>query len=105
MQLAIIGSVLLRTSIARLNRPSLLRGLLLALGAFAYSLRLGGFPDLNRLHSSPWQIVPSLITFCGMVETARCMQRQWSLYHAGVLILLYTELMIMSLSVFLIFYP
>ena len=31
-----------------------------------------------------------------MVETVRCLGRRWSLYHAGVLILLYTELMILA---------
>jgi hypothetical protein len=32
-----------------------------------------------------------------MVETARCLRRRWSLYHAGVLILLYTELMVLAM--------
>jgi hypothetical protein len=36
-----------------------------------------------------------------MVETARCLERRWSLYHAGVLILLYTELMILAMVLFL----
>jgi len=40
-----------------------------------------------------------------MVETARCLERKWSLYHAGVLIMLYTELMILALTVFLCLYP
>jgi hypothetical protein len=36
-----------------------------------------------------------------MVETARCLSRRWSLYHAGVLILLYSELMILAMVLFL----
>jgi hypothetical protein len=40
-----------------------------------------------------------------MVETARCMRRRWSLYHAGVLILLYAELMILAMVVFFWVYP
>jgi hypothetical protein len=36
-----------------------------------------------------------------MVETARCLGRRWSLYHAGVLILLYSELMILAMVLFL----
>jgi hypothetical protein len=40
-----------------------------------------------------------------MVETARCLRRKWSLYHAGVLILLYSELMILALVLFLCIYP
>jgi hypothetical protein len=39
-----------------------------------------------------------------MVETARCLERKWSLYHAGVLILLYTDLMILALVLFIWFY-
>jgi len=41
----------------------------------------------------------------GMAETARCLSRKWSLYHAGVLILLYSELMILALILFLSIYP
>jgi len=69
------------------------------------SLRLGGFPDLSALHSSHWQLVPIVAAFWGLVETSRCMGRHWSLYHAGVLLLLYTEVMILGLAVFLFFYP
>jgi hypothetical protein len=40
-----------------------------------------------------------------MAETARCLRREWSLYHAGVLILLYTDLMILAGIVFLLAVP
>jgi len=36
-----------------------------------------------------------------MVETFRCLGPRWSLYHAGVLILLYSELMILAMVLFL----
>jgi CO dehydrogenase/acetyl-CoA synthase gamma subunit (corrinoid Fe-S protein) len=85
----------------RLRQRSLLRGVLLALGAFAVSLRLAGFPNIQNLHGSPWQILPVPIACWAMVETARCLERRWSLYHAGVLILLYTELMILAMVLFL----
>jgi len=98
--------VLPRTSIFRLRQRSLVRGIVLALGGFALSLRLGGFPDINALHSSHWQIVPALAEFWSMVETARCLsRRKWSLYHGGVLILLYTEVMILGMAVFLFLFP
>jgi len=76
-----------------------------ALAAFIVSLRLGGLPDINALHSSAWQAVPALAALAAMVETARCMKRRWSLYQAGVLILLYTDVVIMGMAVFLFFYP
>lgn len=94
-----------RTALFRLRRPSLARGIALALLAFAGSLRLGGFPNINALHSSHWQIGAALVAFWGMVETARCLGRRWSLYHAGVLLLLYTDLMILAMAVVLFLYP
>jgi hypothetical protein len=81
--------------------PSLLRGILLSVGAFAVSLRLAGFPRIENLHGSSWQIAVLPFVCWGMVETARCLRRRWNLYHAGVLILLYSELMILAMVLFL----
>lgn len=79
-----------------MRERSLTRGILLSLGAFAASLRLAGFPYIEKLHGSRWQLLAIPFACWGMVETARCMGRKWSLYHAGVLILLYSELMILA---------
>ena len=87
--------------IFRLRQRALARGGLLVLGALAVSLRLVGFPSAGAPHASAWQIVPALAVFWGMVETARCLSRRWSLHHAGVLLLLYSELMILVLVLFL----
>jgi len=94
-----------RSNIFRPRSKSLLRGLLLSLAAFAASLRLAGFPDIGALHGSSWQILAVLAAAWGMAETARCLSRKWSLYHAGVLILLYSELMILALVLVLCIYP
>ena len=96
---------LLRTNLLLLRKRSLLRGVALSLGAWAASMRLAGFPDGNHLHASVWQFLPVLAAAWGMVETARCLGRRWSLYHAGVLILLYSELMILAMAVFFWVYP
>jgi len=88
-----------------LRMRSLVRGVLLSLSAWAGSMRLAGFPDVQHLHASDWQFVPVLAAAWGMVETARCLGRRWSLYHAGVLILLYSELMILAMAVFFWVYP
>lgn len=79
--------------------------MLLSLGAFAASLRLAGFPNIDNLHGSHWQFLALLVAAWGMAETARCLRREWSLYHAGVLILLYTDLMILAGIVFLLAVP
>ena len=89
-----MGSHLL--AIFHLRRPSLARGILLSVGAFFGSLRLAGFPRIEDLHGSNWQIVALLAAAWGMAETLRCLRRKWSLYHAGVLIMLYSDLMILA---------
>jgi hypothetical protein len=91
--------------IFRLRQRSLARGMLLALGAFAASLLIAGFPAPDAPHPSNWQIAAVPLACWAMVETFRCLGRRWSLYHAGVLILLYSELMILALALFLWIYP
>jgi hypothetical protein len=97
--------VRLSFSIFRLRRRSLPRGILLSLAAFLASLHLAGFPHIENLHGSPWQSVSLLVALWGMGETARCLHRQWNMYHAGVLLLLYADLMILAMIVFLVAYP
>jgi hypothetical protein len=97
--------VLPRSSILRLRQKSLARAVVLSLGAFAASLRLAGFPHIENLHGSLWQLALLFAAVWGMAETARCLSHKWSLYHAGVLILLYANLMILMLILVLAFYP
>lgn len=92
-------------SIFRIRQKSLVRANFLTLGAFLVSLRLAGFPNLADLHGSHWQFLVLLFAAWGMAETARCLRRKWDFYHGGVLLLLYTDLMIMTMIVFLIAYP
>jgi hypothetical protein len=94
-----------RSNLFLLRRRSLLRGILLSVVALAGSMRLAGFPDANHLHGSVWQFLPVAAAAWGMVDTARCLSRKWSLYHAGVLILLYSELMILAMVTFFWLYP
>lgn len=91
--------------IFRLRQKSLVRAVLLSLGAFAASLHIAGFPHIENLHSSYWQILALLVAIWGMAETARCLQRKWSFYHAGVLLLLYADLMILAAIVLMLFAP
>ena len=88
----------------QLWRRSLARGVLLALGAMAASLLLAGFPHADALHHSPWQILLTPVVFWSMIETGRCLGRKWTLYYAGILLLLYSELMILALVLFLWIY-
>lgn len=94
-----------RISIFRLRQKCLVRGIVLSLAAFITSLLLAGFPHIERLHGSPWQIAALFVAAWGMAETGRCMRGKFSLYHAGVLLLLYSDLVILTLIVFLVAYP
>lgn len=92
----VVSVVLPRSHIFEPRHKSLARGIVLSMGAFTASLLLAGFPDVNHLHSSSWQFAALLGALWGTAETARCLRRKWSLYHAGVLILLYTNLIILA---------
>lgn len=81
----------------RIRERSLARGVLLSLGAFAASLRMAGFPYIEKLHGSHWQVLAVPFAFWGMVETVRCLHKKWDFYHAGVILLLYSELMILAM--------
>jgi len=98
--------VILRFSIVRLRTKSLARGVVLAVVALAGSLWLAGFPAPDAPQATNWQMVAVALAGWSMVETARCLsRRRWNLQHAGALILLYAELMILILTVFLWLYP
>lgn len=90
--------------IFRLREKSLVRGIALSLAAFIASLLLAGFPHIENLHGSSWQVLALLAGAWGMAETGRCMRSKWSMYSAGVLILLYSDLVILMLIVFLVAY-
>ena len=91
-------------TIFRLRQKSLVRGIVLSLAAFFASLLLAGFPHTDNLHGSRWEVVALLGAAWGMAETGRCIRRKWSLYQAGILILLYSDLVILTLIVFLVAY-
>jgi hypothetical protein len=94
--------VRLRFSIFRLRQKSLLRGTTLALGALWISFLLSGFPEV---HTCFWLIAPLLAACAATWDTARCLQKRWSFYHGGVLLLLYVDLMILLMISFLLLAP
>jgi hypothetical protein len=92
--------VLRPQSLFHLRRCSLPRALVLALGSLVLCLRLAGFPAPDSPHPSSWQAAVIPIVVWAMIETARCLRRRWSLFHAGVVLLLYSELMILVMALF-----
>lgn len=94
--------MLRRFPIFHLHQRSLLRGTLLALGSLWVSFRLSGFPEV---HPCFWLILPLLATCAATWDTARCLQKRWSFYHGGVILLIYVDLMILLMISFLLLAP
>ena len=95
----------LLSSIFRPREKSLISGVGICLCSLVASLLLAGFPKIENLHGSAWQLALIPVVCWGMVDTFRCIGKKWSMYHAGVLILLYSELMILAAVVSLWIYP
>ena len=81
---------------------SLLRGTVLIVAAFAGALLLSDFPN-NR--DTPLLLLPFAAGAAGLVDHVRCMQRTWSWYHGGVLLLIYTDLMVLTMILFFLLTP
>ncbi len=92
----------MRYAVFNLRARSLLRGTLLVLGSLVVALAAGG---LANAHGAPVMVVPVLMAGWGTWETTRCLQRKWSFYHGGVLLLLYADVLVLALVVFLMLYP
>lgn len=89
-------------AIFHLRRPSLLRANLLVLGSFVASFPLSGFP---RSRATPLLLIPALLATAGLLETVRCVHPRWDLYHAGIILLLLMDMMVLCLILFFLFFP
>jgi len=72
------------------------------LGGVAVAIPVSHYP---HLHATAWGILPVLTVIFGTVETVRCIQRRWNLYHASVLLCIYMDMMAVSFLLFLFLYP
>jgi hypothetical protein len=70
--------------------------------SLATAIRLADFP---HNHATPLLVLPTLVAIIGTADTVRCMQRRWSFYHGGVLLLIYMDLMALCMILFLLLYP
>jgi hypothetical protein len=89
-------------AVFNLRRRSLLRGNSLVLLSFAAAFRLSGFP-LTR--ATLLLIIPALLAMLGMFDTLRCMQPKRNLYHAGVMLLLFMDMLAICLILFFLLFP
>ena len=84
------------------HRKSLARGTILVFVSLAISVLLSDFPH-NR--ATPWHILPLVGAIAGTIDHLRCMKTRWSWYHGGVILLVYTDLMAISMILFFLLYP
>jgi hypothetical protein len=82
--------------------PSLVRANIIVFGSLACAILLAHPPHLRP---TLWLFLPALGVVAGAADTARCMQRRWSFYHAGVLLCLYMDLLIITLVFFMLVFP
>ena len=89
-------------AIFHVRSRSLLRGTTLVLASLVLAIYWAGFPDL---HASPLIAIPGMVAAYGTWETTRCLRRRWSFYHGSVLLLLYADILVLALIIFLLLYP
>jgi len=89
-------------AVFNIRARSLLRGTALVLLSLVLALLCAGFPDI---HPSPWILLPACAALYGTWETTRCLRRRWSFYHGGVMLLLYADVLVVALILFLLLYP
>jgi hypothetical protein len=85
-----------------LRNKSLLRGTLLVLGSLLVAFLWTGYPEN---HPTPGLVLPALIAILGTADTMRCLRIRWNFYHAGVMLLLYMDVMALAVILFLLLYP
>ena len=71
--------------------------------SLAAAYLLSGFPN-DR--ANPLIIIPAIVAIVGGGDTLRCMRcPHWDLFHAGVLLCLFMDLLSICLILFLLLYP
>ncbi len=84
------------------RQRSLVRGTLLVLGSLIMAFPIAGYPDDRATLKLA---IPLLVGLLGFLDTFRCLRLRWSLYHGAVVILLYVDVMAISMILFLFLYP
>ena len=72
------------------------------LGSLVLAFVWAGYPEA---HAEPRLILPTVAAFAGTIDTLRCLRLKWSFYHAGVMLLLYMDIMALAMILFLLIYP
>lgn len=89
-------------AVFNIRAKSLVRATVVVLASLVLAMVWAGFPDI---HGSLLLVLPACTATYGTWETTRCLRRRWSFYHGGVMLLLYTDVLVLALIVFLLLYP
>ena len=81
---------------------SLVRGNVLVFFSLVWAFHLSNFPH-NR--ATLFLLLPTLGAIAGTVDTVRCIRKRWSLYHGGVILCIYMDLMIVTMILVFLLYP
>lgn len=85
-----------------LRARSLVRGTVLVLISLGSAFLLSGFPHVHPAWPIGFAVLAAL---WGTYETLRCLRLRWSFYHGGVMLLLYMDVMALTMILFLLLYP
>jgi hypothetical protein len=89
-------------AVFNLRRRSLVRGNTLVLASFAVSFPLSGFPNSR---ATPLLVIPALLATIGTIDTLRCLRPHRDLYHAGIILCLFMDMLALCLILFFLFFP
>lgn len=92
----------MRYAVFRIRSRSLLRGTAIVLISLIVAVLCAGFPDIHR---SAWVAIPAVAALYGTWETTRCLRPRWCFYHGAVMLMLYTDILVVALILFLLLYP
>jgi hypothetical protein len=84
------------------RQHSLLRSTTLVLGSLVAAFLMSGYPEDRP---SLKLAIPFMVGIIGFADTFRCLRARWSLYHGAVVVLLYMDVMAISMILFLFLYP
>lgn len=94
--------LLMRPSVLNFRARSLCRGTLMVLASLGAALLFSGFPYVHTDWPLGFAVLGGL---WGTYETLRCLRLKWSFYHGGVMLLLYMDVMALTMIFFLFLYP
>ena len=84
------------------RRKSLFRSGLLVIGSLLAAVWMSGWPDDRP---SLKLLLPTFVALLGCADTFRCLRSRWNLYHGAVVVMLYADVMAVSVILFLFLYP